>query len=136
MRVLLDTNVVLDVLLKRQPWVIEAAAIWQANDEGRISGFVVASAVTDIFYIARKLANLTTAQTAVRLCLQAFEICTVDRQALLKAEALSGNDFEDKLQIACAELAHLDAIVTRNSDDFEAATVAVVTPVELLNQLV
>ena len=52
MHVLLDTNVVLDVLLKRAPWVTESMAVWQANDEGRIVGNVLASAITDIFYIA------------------------------------------------------------------------------------
>ena len=49
MRILLDTNVVLDVLLKREPWVSEASAIWQANDDGRLVGHLMASALTDIF---------------------------------------------------------------------------------------
>ena len=49
MRILFDTNIILDVLLNREPWVNQAQAIWQANDEGRISGYLVASTVTDIF---------------------------------------------------------------------------------------
>jgi predicted nucleic acid-binding protein len=108
MRVLPDTNIVLDVLLEREPWVTEAKQIWQANDEGQIIGYVLASAITDIFYVARRLVGLEKAREAIHTCLEAFEICTVDRRALEIAEALPGNDFEDNLQMACADLASLD----------------------------
>lgn len=135
MRVLLDTNVVLDVLLQREPWVKESKAIWQASDEGRIIAYILASALTDIFYIARRLAGREKAREAVHTCLEAFEILPVDRQALEAAEALSGNDFEDNLQMACAGIAGLDAIVTRNKDDFKHASVPVLTPTEALGQL-
>lgn len=135
MQILLDTNVILDVLLKREPWVAEASALWKAHDEGRITGYIVASSVTNIFYIARRLAGLNSAREAVRICLDAFEICAVDRQALEQAQALPGSDFEDNLQIACATLAGLDALVSRNKEDFKAATIPVLTPGELLAQM-
>ncbi len=135
MHILFDVNVVLDVLLDRKPWVTEAAAAWRANDEGQIIGYILASAMTDIFYIARRLAGLEMARTTVRTCLEAFEICTVDRQALEQAEALQGNDFEDNLQIACANIAGIDAIVTRDKNGFKTATIPVWTPAELLTQL-
>jgi len=66
MRVLLDTNVLLDVLLKRDPWVAQSSAVWQAHDEGQIVGHVMACAIAGIFYIARRLTALETARTAVR----------------------------------------------------------------------
>ncbi len=135
MRVLFDTNIVLDVLLKREPWVTDASALWQANDEGRIVGYVAASVLTDIFYVARRLAELDTARTAIRVCLEAFEICAVDRETLEHANGLTGNDFEDNLQIACATLAGLDAIVTRDKQDFSVSAVPVFTPAELLARL-
>ena len=122
MHILFDINIVLDVLLKRKPWVTEAIAVWRANDEGQIIGYILASAMTDVFYIARRLAGLEIARTTVRTCLEAFEICTVDRQALEQAEALQ-NDFEDNLQIACANIAGIDAIVTRDKDGFKTATI-------------
>ena len=121
--------------MERNPWVTEATAVWQANDEGRIVGYILASAMTEIFYIARRLAGLEIAHTTVRTCLEAFEICTIDRQTLEQAEALPGNDFEDNLQIACASIAGIDAIVTRDKDGFKAATIPVWTPAELLAQL-
>jgi len=103
MRVLFDTNIILDVLLDRKPWVEEASALWQARDEGRIIGYVVASVLTDIFYIARHLTDRETARTAVRICL---EICPVDREALEWAESLAGDDFECGAQdVDCRSLA-------------------------------
>jgi predicted nucleic acid-binding protein len=135
MRVLLDTNVLLDVLLKRDPWVTQSSAVWQAHDEGQIVGHVMACAIADIFYIARRLTALETARTAVHICLEAFGICAVDHQTLEQARALPGSDFEDNLQIACASLAGLDAIVTRDEKGFKAAEMPVLTPAELLTRL-
>ena len=54
LRVLLDTNVVLDWLLDRKPWSDDALPLWQARDTGRLITYISASAVTDIFYIARR----------------------------------------------------------------------------------
>lgn len=135
MRILLDTNIVLDVLLNREPWVAEATALWQAIDDGRVVGYITASTITDIFYIARRLTNRETAYQAIRTCLDTFEICAVDRQALEQAATLVGQDFEDNLQIACASLADLDAIVTRNIGDFEEAQISILTPLEVLTQI-
>mgnify|MGYP001048164763 CR=1 FL=1 len=135
MRILFDTNVLLDVLLKREPWVTQSSSAWQASDEGKIIGHVTACVIPDIFYIARRLTTVETARTAVRICLEAFEVCPVDLQALEQAEALSGSDFEDNLQIACATQAGLDAILTRDKRGFQAAPMPVLTPAELLEQL-
>ncbi len=135
MRVLLDTNVLLDVLLNRDPWVKQASAVWQASDEGEIVGYIMACAIADIFYIARRLVTIETARAAVRICLDAFEVCSVDQQTLEHAETLSGSDFEDNLQIACADMTGLDAIVTRDKKGFQSAVIPVLTPTELLAQL-
>jgi predicted nucleic acid-binding protein len=133
--VLFDTNVVLDVLFKRSPWDVDAAVCWQASDDGKITGCLVASTLTDIFYIARKQKGLTGARDAVRVCLDAFAICVVDRQALELAVDLPGNDFEDNMQIACATLASLDLILTRDKNGFKDATIPVLSPDELVIQL-
>ncbi len=134
-RVLFDTNVVLDVLLKRAPWHTDAAACWQACDDGKIMGCLLASTLTDIFYIARKQKGFDDARNAVRVCLDAFAICIVDRQALELAVNLSGNDFEDNLQISCATLASLDAILTRDKNGFKDAAIFIFSPAELVTQL-
>jgi predicted nucleic acid-binding protein len=133
--VLFDTNVVLDVLFKRSPWDVDAAACWQASDDGKITGCLVASTLTDIFYIARKQKGWQGARDAVRVCLDAFAICTVDRQALELALGLAGTDLEDNLQISCASLANLDIILTRDKSGFKDATTPVLSPDELVAQL-
>jgi predicted nucleic acid-binding protein len=135
MNVLLDTNIVLDVLLDRIPFVIDASAIWAACDDGRLVGFLTASTVTDIFYIARRASDVTKANIAIGLCLSTFEIATLDRQTLEYATTLLGKDFEDSVQIACAVHNQLAAIVTRNTADYAHAPLPVLTPAELLAQL-
>jgi predicted nucleic acid-binding protein len=135
MRILFDTNVLLDVLLKRDPWVEQSSSAWQANDEGQIVGYITACAIADVYYIARRLTTPETAHAAVRICLEAFEVCAVDLQALQQAEALPGSDFEDNLQIASANLTGLDSILTRDKSGFQAAPMPVLTPAELLRQL-
>lgn len=131
-RLLFDTNVVLDVLLNRQPWVAEASRLWKATDEGGIVGYIVASSLTDIFYVARRLAGLDTAHRAVQVCLDAFEICPVDRSALEQAAAFPGDDFEDNVQIACASHLALDGIVTRDPQGFMSSPLPVLTPLEAI----
>ena len=135
MRVLLDTNVLLDVLLRRDPWVVASSAVWQAHDEGQIAGQTIACAIADVFYVAHRLTMLETARTAAHICLEAFVICKVDHQILEQAQALPGSDFEDNLQIAFASLANLDATVTRDKKGFRVARMPVLTPAELLVRL-
>jgi predicted nucleic acid-binding protein len=131
-RVLLDTNVVLDVLLRRGAWLTEAAVIWEASADGRLSGCVTASAMTDIYYIARKLSGADAARRAVRQCLDSFVILAMDRDDLEAAYASSVADPEDALQIACAARHGLDALVTRDPAGFPAAPVPVWSPSDLI----
>ena len=135
MRILLDTNVVLDVLLKREPWQAEASALWRAVDGGQLTAYVPASAITDIFYVARRLTDIVRARQSVQVCLDAFNVGTVDRAVLERAQALSGSDFEDNVQIACAEANGLVAIVTRDPRDYEGSPIAVWSPAECLKHL-
>jgi predicted nucleic acid-binding protein len=133
--VLIDTNIVLDVLLEREPWLADSEGVWKACDEGRIVGYLLASTLTDIFYIARRMVGRDKAREAIEVCLATFAICPVDRVVLEQALLLTGNDFEDNVQIAAATQSGLNAIVTRNSDDFTHATMPVLTPAVLLAQL-
>ncbi len=135
MRVLLDTNVVLDVLLERPPFVEDAKKIWQTIEDGQLTGYLAASIITDIFYIVRKQVGLERAHKSVEICLDTFELCTVDRGIIKLAATLPGSDFEDNVLSACALSEDLDAIVTRNTADFNTEGIAVFEPAELLSQL-
>jgi predicted nucleic acid-binding protein len=129
LKVFLDTNVVLDVLLAREPWREAAERIWLACDEGRATGHVAATTLTNIFYVARKHKGAADARRAVEILLEAFEIVAVDRAVVAAAVALNGQDFEDDIQIACAHAIAADVIVTRDSAGFaRAAPTRVVAP--------
>jgi predicted nucleic acid-binding protein len=123
------------ILLDRAPWVNEARVIWQAVDDGQLVGYLAATSLTNIFYIARRLAGLASAHTGVRICLEAFEVCTINRQLLEHASLQAGGDFEDNLQIACAEAYGLEAIVTRDPAGFQAASIPVLSPVEIVAKI-
>jgi predicted nucleic acid-binding protein len=87
--VLLDTNVVLDLLLDRQPFVADSKTVWQACDAGRLTGYITATTLTTIYYIVEKTKNRSSAVAAVDLCLSAFEIGLVYRETLLDARKLN-----------------------------------------------
>jgi predicted nucleic acid-binding protein len=135
MRVLLDTNVVLDALLGREPWKDDADAILQASRESKFSAYVTSLSVANLFYIRRRLMGLEKAQSGVRQCLDGFEILPVDRRILEAAIAMPSSDFEDNIQMVAAVEAALDAVVTRNPADFAACTLPVLTPQQLLAKL-
>lgn len=127
-RVLVDTNVVLDLLLQREPWLAEARPFWDARDNGRVFVYLLASVVTDIYYVCRKQVGRGRALTAVETCLTGFEIVPVDLSLLQQALGMAGPDFEDNVQIACAQLAAIDFIVTRNPADFRDSPLPAVEP--------
>lgn len=132
MRVLLDTSIILDVLLARLPFADSARDVWRARDRGKVTAYVSATTVTDVFYVARKLVGVERTLEAVRLLLATFEVCAVNKATLEYASKLAGNDYEDKVQIACAYLFQLDAVVTRDQSGFKNSPVQVVTPNELM----
>ncbi len=135
MNVLIDLNIVLDVILQRQPWLTEAAAVWNAHHNGQIRGYLVATSLTNLFYIVRRFLGHTGARQAVRSCLQTFAILPVGDALLRQADALPGIDLEDNLQLAAAAAFQLDAIVTRDLSGFAGATMPVLSPAGLLARL-
>jgi predicted nucleic acid-binding protein len=135
MRVHFDTNLLLDVLFSRLPHDQDSKALWEAHEAGTVEAFLTATSVTNIFYIARHLAGVEKARESIILCLNTFEICIVDRGTLELAASKSGSDFEDDVQIACAEREGRDAIVTRDRGGFGGASLPVYSPAELLAHL-
>ena len=131
MRVLVDTNVVLDVLLDREPFAADSAEIMSRVETGEISGWLCATTVTTLFYLVAKAADATTAREAVQSLLSLFEIAPVNRPILEGALALGFSDFEDAVLHEAARQVNAQAIVTRNANDFDRAEIPVYTPQEL-----
>jgi predicted nucleic acid-binding protein len=135
MRVLLDTNVILDTILQRPPWHKDADAILQAAAFGQVTCGATTLSLATVFYVARKVVGTAAARAAVRKSLAAFAILSIDKQMLLDADGLPGSDFEDNILMAAAIRSSLDAIITRNVADFAHSPVPVWEPAELLKRL-
>jgi predicted nucleic acid-binding protein len=136
MKILLDANVALDVLLERQPFYVSGAKVLSLS-KGGIELFLSASAITDIYYIIRKeLKEKETALTLLKNLLASVDVAAVTNNEIHRAIDLNWSDLEDAVQYASGEAIAVDYLVTRNTSDFSAADYPVVTPDELLSILV
>ena len=132
MKVLVDTNVVLDVLLDRQPFAKSAARIFAFVEESKIEGFLCATTVTTVDYLLGQALAPVKARQALRQLLHLFEIAPVNRPVLEQALQSRISDFEDAVLEQSARLVGADAIATRNVRDFEKSSVTVFDPRDLI----
>lgn len=135
MRILVDNDVVLDFILKRPPFNIEAKELFVHSARKEIQIFVCAITPTNSFYTIRKERDILIAQTSVRQLLNIVQVCLVDGKTLKDAFLLGFSDYEDAVQCASAMAENLDAIITRNSRDFKNSPITVYSPVEFLEVL-
>lgn len=134
-RILLDTNVVLDVLFKREPFAAASSAVWVACETGVCKGYLCAITLLNVAYIAQKLDTAERVYAGLDQLLKLFDICPVDATVLQSATHNRARDFEDAVQYYCAVASGLDAIVTRDASGFSEFALPVFTPDEFLVQL-
>ena len=133
MRIMIDTNVLLDVLIHRDVFFDDAKAVLTLCEERVIQGFASASAITDIFYITRKaLGSIDDTYQVIGSMLNIVRVLTVTNEDVLQAFQTRAKDFEDCLLAVCAKSNQCDGIVTRNKKDFLSFDIALYTPAELL----
>lgn len=132
MRVLFDTNVVLDVLLNRQPHVEASAAAWEAVENGDSEGLLAAHAVTTIHYLVRKEMGTARTKRLISAILGVFGVAAVDNAVIQAALQLPLADFEDAVAAAAASQAGCAFIVTRDPKGFRGSPVRFLTPEALL----
>lgn len=135
MKILIDTNIVLDLLLEREPFVENAILIFEQIEQGKLEGYIAATTITNIFYIIRKTESREVAIDAINRLLIGIQFCAVDLQTVETALSLGLKDFEDSIQLACATISKLDGIVTRDRKDFSGSSLPIYSPTELLKQL-
>jgi predicted nucleic acid-binding protein len=134
-RLFIDTNVVLDVLAKRDPWFGDAARVLAHVEQGRASGHIAAHTLTTLHYLlTRHLGQGKTAAVLIDLT-TLLRVEPVDHEVLQQALALGWRDFEDAVQAVAAARSRADYLVTRNPRDFRQSLVPVITPPELLTLL-
>jgi predicted nucleic acid-binding protein len=132
----IDTNILLDFLLQREPFFQDAELLFQTIEAGQVIGRITATTLTDIFYVARRhTRSIEQARQAVSETLMAMEVCPVNREILEAALSSGLADFEDALQIACAVSQGLDAILTRDTQGFLGSSIPILSVQACLAQL-
>lgn len=119
MKILLDTNIVLDVLMDRLPHSEAATELFSKVEDGSVIGYLCGTTITTVFYLAAKTVGTPRAQEEIRKLLQLFEVAPVNRHVHESALVLDFNDFEDAVIHEAARHVGADAIVTRNQKDFK-----------------
>ena len=131
-RVLFDSDVLLDVLAQRQPFIVVSAQALNTVTQPQVQGYVAGHAVTNIFYILRRQVGSETARELLSRLLQHLQIGSVTDEVIRAALQCSMTDFEDAVTSEAANAASVEVIVTRNTSDFMASAIPAILPEELL----
>jgi len=132
MRVLLDSDVVLDFLLKRPEFFAEADAIFVHLQDRRFSGFISSITPINAFYTCRKELGRERAFHVVRGLLRLAHVAPATKAVLEEAFKLGFSDYEDAVQCASAMATGLDAVITRNTSDYKSSPMPVYEPADFI----
>ena len=133
MKLLIDTNVVLDVLLRREPFFRTAAEVLNLAQRDDVREYVSASAITDIYYIANKqMKDRDDVRDLLKRLLMVVSVAAVSEREIQNALNLAWGDFEDPVQYSVALLNEMDGIVTRNPGDYQEANMRIWLPEQAL----
>lgn len=133
--VLIDLNILLDVLQKREPFFEASAGLLAAVETGQIDGYVAAHSITTLFYLIQKGNSAADARATLTNLLQFLKIIPVDQNTIEQALNLNFRDFEDAVQMISAIQNKLDCIITRNVKDYQPALLPVMQPIDFLGTL-
>ena len=128
MRIFVDTNLLLDVLAKREPFYAAAARIWSMSETGACEAFISAISFNNVYYIVRKARNNLIARRTLVLLRDVFTSVAPDQRILNQAIDSEIADFEDAIQFYSAVHAGADYFLTRNVGDFPVGTLPILTP--------
>lgn len=132
MKVLIDTNVVLDVLLDRKPFVDASARVFGLSEQSRVEGFVCATTMTTTEYLLSQSFSGHESRQLLWKLLTLFEIATVNRPVIERALRSPIKDFEDAVLEEAGQVAGVDAIITRNIKDFRRARLKILDPIQFI----
>ncbi|MHB1587904.1 MAG: type II toxin-antitoxin system VapC family toxin [Acidiferrobacteraceae bacterium] len=134
MKLLLDTNVLLDVLARREPHWEASARVLSRIEAGDAQGLIAAHGVTTVHYLLSRHLTRKKADVAISQLLDLLQVAPLDHGIMLRALALNWRDFEDAVQAAAALGAKATHLITRNPRDFAALGIPVLTPEEFLRK--
>jgi len=134
-KVLIDTNIIVDVALDRDPFFTQSEQIVRLAELKQIEGYISASTFSDLYYVIRKIKGKGWTFQFLQKMATVCQIATVDQAVVSMALTTNFRDFEDAIQYSTAVLNHLDVIVTRNSQDFAGAALTIMAPDTLIQEL-
>lgn len=134
-QVLFDSDVLLDVLLNRHPFVIDSAKALNTVATDQVEGYLAGHAVTNLYYIMRRQLSSSVAHEKLKLLLQRIQVASVTDSVIRAALQSQMTDFEDAVTSEAAQAAQINLIVTRNISDFEKSSVSALLPGKLLELL-
>ena len=135
MKVLLDTNIIIDIALERQPYFTNSETVLAFVEQGQIEGYISASTISDLYYLIRKQKGRDLTIEFLQEILTFCQIATVNQAAIRMAFTTNFQDFEDSIQYSTSVVNKLDAIITRNPQDFPIVTPRIITPEQLIAEL-
>ena len=135
MKVLFDTNIILDVLLDREPFSEHSSYLMSKVESSEINGYLCATTITTIHYLLSKYLDKEKSLKSIHSIMALFEIATVNRPVLENALTAKFTDFEDAVLHEAARHAGIEYIITRNIKDFKKSTLPIFTPTEFLSIL-
>ena len=135
MKILIDTNVILDVLCNRKDFVEDSLKIFRYCETTQITGCISALSIPNIVYIMRKELDEEKIKEILTTLTSLFTVIDLRETDLLRAADLEFSDYEDALQAVCASRAKVNYIVTRNMKDFAHSPVPAIKPGELLERI-
>ena len=127
-KLFLDTNIILDMLRKRKPFVDSSAAVWDLIERSKVSGFVSAISFNNIHYIMRHSVSAESAYAAMDIMRDTLNIVSLDGKILNKSIDTAFNDFEDGIQFFSAIQCDADYLISRNVKDFPRDDITVLEP--------
>ncbi len=135
MKILFDTNVILDMMLLREPFLKSSALLLAEVERKHIDGFVCSTTITTIHYLVEKTKGRKVALSQIENLLKIFQVTVVDKSCLESALNSKITDFEDAVLNESAFRERVDGIVTRNGKDFKYSKLIIYNPEELLQVL-
>lgn len=135
MKVLIDTNIIVDVALDRDPFFTENEQVVRFVEQQQIEGYISASTFSDFYYIIRKQKGHNWTRQFLQRMATLCEVATVNHAVISMALSTNFRDFEDAIQYSTAVVNQLDAIVTRNPQDFPVTNPRIITPAQLISEL-
>ena len=136
MKLLIDTNIILDVLMNRLPWAKAAQDVILAVAEEKAEGSVTANCLTDIHFLLRKhLKDEIKTRQALLGLLTILSVLDVTGSDCEKAFDLPMSDYEDALLVTCGKRHKVDCIITRDLKHYEGSSIKAFKPEEILKDL-